>query len=195
MLFRSQNQGVATTLSVTELLPTGATDVDATPTPASNANGQINWTAPLAVNQSLTFQAGISVPATSGSYLLTSNVGTLDGSGALTPYGSVSFAISVQDTSGLEQQLTGELAAIAPTCHDDDSKQRIADAQQEYQDAQSFASKQDWSDAIGELLEASEDLERLSGTASATARLDTDRLIQAFELQWYASGATYGSHH
>ena len=77
----------------------------------------------------------------------------------------------------------------------DDSKQRIADAQQEYQDAQSFASKQDWSDAIGELLEASEDLERLSGTASATARLDTDRLIQAFELQWYASGATYGSHH
>ena len=184
-----QNQGVATTLNVVDLLPQGATDVDASPTPSSS--NPLSWTAPLAINQSLTFQAGITVPNTPGNYLVTSDVGTLSG-GSLTPYGSYTYSLSVRDTAGLEQQLTGELAALTPA-HDDD-KQRIQDAQHEYQEALNLAQTQDWSDAIGELLEASEDLESL-GTPATTARLDLDHLIQALELQWYASGATYSTHH
>ncbi len=178
-----QNQGIAVTLDVADLLPTGTTYVDATPEPTSVTQGEVAWQAPLAVDQSPNFTADFSVPAQPGNYRLTSNVATIT-NGSTAPYGSVSYPFSVSDPQVLSQRVAAEIGALAVHGYD---RRRRNDALHELGEGENDAVRRRYGGAIHELLEAAEDLEHIDDTGVTVVRADLDTLIAACELDWYWS--------
>lgn len=185
-----QNQGIAVTLDLTDVLPTGAAFVDGTPVPTSVAQSQVNWQAPLAVNQALTFTLGMSAPAAPGHYALTSNVATIT-TGPVVPYGSASYPFMVADPEALASTVASEVNGLSVN---DDDRDRRDDALHELRDGERQAANQRYESAIHELLEAAEDLEGITSTDVTQARSDLDTLIAAYELDWYASGQGSNDH-
>lgn len=178
------NQGPAVALDVTDILPLGATVYYTRPQASVDpGNTQAKWNLSLATGQGADLTLALIMPMASGSHTLATTVNsTWNGQDML--YGSYPLAINV--ASAMEPAATSHLIAELQALSFSASSAREARDQaiKALQDAVAKTAQGKYEDAIGNLLDAIDKLNRVTGMDMSAYRLAVDRWLQELELEW-----------
>jgi hypothetical protein len=146
-----------------------------------DAAGRPVWTRLLQPGESVELSASIRLPATAGTQAAQLQVETVR-DGVVSAYGTYGASVETSDAAHTVADATAGLQALALPNSERSARDR---ALQHLASAQTKLGQARWSDAIDELLEAVEDLARITSVDTWTYRLQIDRVLDEAEYRWW----------
>jgi hypothetical protein len=178
---RITNLGLAVDTRVTLTLPAGATLLTTSPAAALDANGRPVWTVTLDSGQTADLEASIRLPLAAGNYAVQAAVETTR-NGQTTLYNTTNLSFAVTDAATVSGQVVAGLQGLTLASAEKQSRDR---AVAHVQSAQTKLAAARYEDAIDELLEAVEDLMKITSVDTSAQRLQIDRMLDEAGYRWY----------
>ena len=178
---RVTNVGIGADLKATFTPPAGATVLGTAPAATPDASGRPVWTFTLASGATKNLDIGLRLPANTGSF--TANI-SIDSArnDLVTPF-STFVTLSVESADTVAPRVAAELAALNITASSDKSDRDHAVSS--IRAAQASMTSGAYEQAIGQLIDASEHLLKITSADVSAQRVEVDRLLQEAEARWF----------
>ncbi len=177
---RVTNVGIAADLKATFTPPAGATVLGTAPAATPDASGRPVWTFTLASGATKNLDIGLRLPANTGSF--TANISIDSARNDLTTPFSTSVALTVESADTVAPRVAGELSALAVSSTDKSDRDHAVSS---IRAAQASMTSGAYEQAIGQLIDASEHLLKITSVDVSAQRAEVDRLLQEAEVRWF----------
>lgn len=177
---RITSLALAVDARVTLTLPAGAVLLTTAPGAALDASGRPVWTVTLDSGSSADLEASIRLPLAAGTYAVQAAVESIR-NGQAKPYNSYNLTLAVTDAATVSGEIVADLQGLTLSIAERQQRDR---AVQHVQSAQTKLAAGRYEDAIDELLEAVEDLMKITSVDISAERLGIDRMLDEAGYRW-----------
>jgi hypothetical protein len=177
---RVTNVGIAADLKATFTPPAGAMVLGTAPAATADASGRPVWSFTLDSGATKNLDIGLRLPSNTGSF--TANISIDSARNDLATSFSTFVTLSVESADTVAARVVGELSALVVSSSDKSDRDHAISSVRAAQ-ASLAAGASD--NAIGQLVDASERLLKITSADVSTQRVEVDRLLQEAQIRWY----------